>query len=86
MTMLLTADFDANLLAALRENKAALYAPRVSPSSIRAVKSALISNIRVARIDAINDVIRLDNQLAYDDQRDTLERIYDLEKRYGIDE
>lgn len=85
MVMLLTPDFDANLLATLRENKAALYAPRVSQESIRAVKSALVSNIRAARLEAINEFVRLDNELAYDDQLETLERIYDLEKRYGIE-
>lgn len=84
MVMLLTPDFDANLLASLRENKAALHA-RVSQESIRAVKSALVSNIRAARIEAINEFVRLDNELAYEDQLETLERIYDLEKRYGIE-
>mgnify|MGYP001351626454 CR=1 FL=1 len=84
MVMLLTPDFDANLLASLRENKATLHA-RVSQESIRAVKSALVSNIRAARIEAINEFVRLDNELAYDDQLETLERIYDLEKRYGIE-
>lgn len=85
MVMLLTPNFDADLLATLRENKAALYAPHVSQESIRAVKSALVSNIRAARLEAINEFVRLDNELAYDDQLSVLERIYDLEKRYGIE-
>lgn len=84
MVMLLTPDFDANLLASLRENKAALHA-RVSQESIRAVKSALVSNIRAARIEAINEFVRLDNELAYEDQLSMMERLYDLEKRYGIE-
>lgn len=85
MAILADVSFDSYWLATLDE------AVEVSPSKptkeqVTFVRDALLSNIRCARIEFLNQAIRLDNELATEERLSMREKLDDLERRVGFGE